>query len=41
MRVDAKSVATHLANQSDVTKFGSFLRRTKLDERTTAERAER
>jgi lipopolysaccharide/colanic/teichoic acid biosynthesis glycosyltransferase len=32
MRVNAKSVATHLANQSDVTKFGSFLRRTKLDE---------
>jgi lipopolysaccharide/colanic/teichoic acid biosynthesis glycosyltransferase len=32
MNKNAKSVATHLANQSDVTKFGSFLRKTKLDE---------
>ena len=32
MNVNAKSVATHLAKQSDVTKFGIFLRRTKLDE---------
>ncbi len=32
MNVNVKSVATHLANQSDVTKFGSFLRSTKLDE---------
>lgn len=32
MNVNAKSVATHLANQSEVTKFGTFLRRTKLDE---------
>ncbi|OWP85203.1 lipid carrier--UDP-N-acetylgalactosaminyltransferase [Flavobacterium davisii] len=32
MNVDAKSVASHLANQNDVTKFGAFLRRSKLDE---------
>lgn len=32
MNVNAKSVATHLANQSEVTKFGAFLRKTKLDE---------
>ncbi len=32
MNPQAKSVATHLSNQSDVTKFGTFLRRTKLDE---------
>ena len=32
MNKNAKSVATHLANQSDVTRFGSFLRKTKLDE---------
>jgi len=32
MNKNTKSVATHLANQSDVTKFGSFLRKTKLDE---------
>ncbi len=32
MNVNAKSVATHLANQSEITKFGAFLRRTKLDE---------
>jgi len=32
MNINAKSVATHLSNQSEVTKFGAFLRRTKLDE---------
>lgn len=32
MRLNAKSVATHLANKNEVTKLGSFLRRTKLDE---------
>lgn len=32
MNPQAESVATHLSNQSDVTKFGTFLRRTKLDE---------
>src|SRR5690606_30308376 len=32
MNVNAKSVATHLANQSEVTAFGSFLRKSKLDE---------
>lgn len=32
MHVDAKSVATHLANQNQVTKFGHFLRKSKLDE---------
>lgn len=32
MNKNTKPVATHLANQSDVTKFGSFLRKTKLDE---------
>lgn len=32
MDVKAKSVATHLADGSQITKFGSFLRRTKLDE---------
>ncbi len=32
MNKNTKSVATHLVNQSDVTKFGSFLRKTKLDE---------
>lgn len=32
MKPDAKSVATHLANTSDITPFGRFLRRTKLDE---------
>lgn len=32
MNKNAKSVATHFASQSDVTKFGSFLRKTKLDE---------
>lgn len=32
MTVDTKSVATHLASSSSITKFGRFLRRTKLDE---------
>lgn len=32
MSVNTKSVATHLANSSSVTKLGSFLRKTKLDE---------
>jgi len=32
MTVDTKSVATHLSNQSSITKFGGFLRKTKLDE---------
>jgi len=32
MRLDTKSVATHLADYSAVTKYGSFLRRSKLDE---------
>jgi len=32
MNPQAKSVATHLSKQSDVTKLGAFLRRTKLDE---------
>nr|WP_205685924.1 sugar transferase [Enterovibrio baiacu] len=32
MSPDTKSVATHLASQSSVTKFGAFLRKTKLDE---------
>jgi O-antigen biosynthesis protein WbqP len=32
MNVKAKSVATHLADGSQITKFGGFLRRTKLDE---------
>ena len=32
MAVDTVSVATHLANSSSITKFGNFLRRTKLDE---------
>ena len=32
MNVNAKQVATHLANTSEITKFGAFLRRTKLDE---------
>lgn len=32
MDVNTKSVATHLANQTSVTKFGAFLRKTKLDE---------
>jgi lipopolysaccharide/colanic/teichoic acid biosynthesis glycosyltransferase len=32
MKMDTASVATHLASASSITKFGSFLRRTKLDE---------
>jgi len=32
MDVNTKSVATHLSNQASVTKFGSFLRKSKLDE---------
>ena len=32
MNVNTKSVATHLSNQSSITKFGGFLRKTKLDE---------
>lgn len=32
MNLHTKSVATHMADQNAVTKFGSFLRRTKLDE---------
>ncbi|MGR7920574.1 sugar transferase [Zobellella denitrificans] len=32
MKVDTASVATHLASSSSITKFGHFLRRTKLDE---------
>jgi lipopolysaccharide/colanic/teichoic acid biosynthesis glycosyltransferase len=32
MHVNAPSVATHLANESSITPFGSFLRKSKLDE---------
>jgi lipopolysaccharide/colanic/teichoic acid biosynthesis glycosyltransferase len=32
MHVDTESVASHLASSSSITKFGNFLRRTKLDE---------
>tara|TARA_B100000609_G_C17116682_1_gene382676 strand:+ start:102 stop:587 length:486 start_codon:yes stop_codon:yes gene_type:complete len=32
MKLNAKSVATHLASQSDITKLGLFLRKTKIDE---------
>ncbi|MDY3344587.1 sugar transferase [Riemerella anatipestifer] len=32
MHKDTKSVASHLASQASITKFGAFLRRTKLDE---------
>lgn len=32
MNVNTKSVATHLANTNEITKFGAFLRKTKLDE---------
>lgn len=32
MHIHTKSVATHLASQSSVTKWGSFLRKSKLDE---------
>lgn len=32
MAIDTKETATHLVGRSSVTKYGSFLRRTKLDE---------
>ncbi|WP_236450630.1 sugar transferase [Stutzerimonas stutzeri] len=32
MRVDTVSVATHLASSASITRFGHFLRRSKLDE---------
>ena len=32
MSVDTKSVASHLVNTASITKFGSFLRKTKIDE---------
>ena len=32
MKVDTASVASHLASSSSITKFGQFLRKTKLDE---------
>ena len=32
MPVDTKSVASHLANNTSITKFGHFLRKTKIDE---------
>jgi O-antigen biosynthesis protein WbqP len=32
MHVNTQSVATHLANSSSVTKYGAFLRKSKLDE---------
>lgn len=32
MNVKAQSVATHLANTAEITNFGSFLRKSKLDE---------
>ncbi|WP_280570249.1 sugar transferase [Chromohalobacter sp. 296-RDG] len=32
MKVDTISVASHLANSASITRFGHFLRRTKLDE---------
>ena len=32
MSVDTKSVASHLASNASITKLGSFLRKTKLDE---------
>ena len=32
MKVDTVSVASHLADSSAITRFGSFLRKTKLDE---------
>lgn len=32
MNVNTKSVASHLASASSVTKFGAFLRKSKLDE---------
>jgi len=32
MHIHTQSVATHLANSSSITKYGSFLRKSKLDE---------
>lgn len=32
MRKETQSVATHLASQASITRFGGFLRKTKLDE---------
>lgn len=32
MKLSVESVASHMANASDITRFGRFLRRTKLDE---------
>lgn len=32
MSVDTKSVASHLASSASITKFGGFLRKTKIDE---------
>jgi len=32
MRLDTASVATHLASSASITRFGNFLRKTKLDE---------
>ena len=32
MKVDTASVASHLASSSSITRFGAFLRKTKLDE---------
>lgn len=32
MKLDTASVASHLASSSSITRFGAFLRRTKLDE---------
>ncbi|MGF1816013.1 sugar transferase [Vibrio splendidus] len=32
MSVETKSVASHLASNASITKFGNFLRRTKIDE---------
>lgn len=32
MHVNTNSVATHLVNKNEITRFGAFLRRTKLDE---------
>jgi len=32
MSVDTRSVASHLADTASITKFGSFLRKTKIDE---------
>ena len=32
MNLNTKSIATHLASKEDITPFGSFLRKTKIDE---------